>query len=160
MREGLKAPIKNFDYFESQCNFIDNYTIFVNGEKIRGKKIFVGSGARPDIPKIKGIDNVEYLTNENVFNLSKCPKSIVIVGGGYIGVEFAHFFSAMGSEVTILQHGNRLIKNSEPEISDLLKTEMEKRVTIFTNVENIAVNNENNHLKISPECSGATHRTH
>ena len=92
MREGLKSPIKNFDYFEGQCSFIDNYIIYVNGEKIRGEKIFIGSGARPYIPKLKGIDKVDYLTNENVFNLISCPKSIVIVGGGYIGVEFAHFF--------------------------------------------------------------------
>ncbi len=135
MREGLKSNIKNFDYYEGSGYFLNNYTIEINGIKIKGRKIFIGTGARPNIPNIKGIDKIDFLTNENVLNINNCPKSIIIVGGGYIGVEFAHFFSAMGSEVTILQRGDRLIKNSENEISDLLKIQMEKRMKILTNVE-------------------------
>jgi dihydrolipoamide dehydrogenase len=148
MREGLNNPIENFDYYEGECKFIDNYNIIINDEKIHGKKIFIGSGVRPNIPNIKGIYEVDFLTNENVFDIKACPKSIVIIGGGYIGVEFAHFFSAMGSEVTILQRGDRLIKNSEPEISDLLKNEMEKRIKIFTNIDIIEIQNDNNQIKI------------
>lgn len=149
MRSGLKNPIENFDYYEGTCQFIDNFTLEINGEHIHGNKIFIGSGARPNIPEIKGIRNVDFLTNENVFELKRCPKSLVIIGGGYIGVEFAHFFSAMGSEVTILQRGDRLIKNSEPEISDLLKNEMQKRVNIFTNVEILEIKKEKDMMMIS-----------
>ncbi len=149
MRSGLKNPIENLDYYESTCQFIDNFTLEINGEHIHGNKIFIGSGARPNIPDIKGIRNVDFLTNENVFELKRCPKSLVIIGGGYIGVEFAHFFSAMGSEVTILQRGDRLIKNSEPEISDLLKNEMQKRVNIFTNVEILEIKKEKDMIMIS-----------
>jgi len=148
MRESLKYPIDNFDYYEGQGYFIDNYTIEIKGERILGKKIFIGSGARPIIPEFKGVDDIEYLTNENVFDLKKCPKSIIIIGGGYIGVEFAHFFSAMGSEVTILQHGDRLIKNSEPEISHLLKTQMEKRMKVLTNIEIIEIKKENKNIRV------------
>jgi dihydrolipoamide dehydrogenase len=149
MRSGLKNPIENLDYYEGTCQFIDNFTLEINDEHIHGNKIFIGSGARPNIPDIKGIRNVDFLTNENVFELKRCPKSLVIIGGGYIGVEFAHFFSAMGSEVTILQRGDRLIKNSEPEISDLLKNEMQKRVNIFTNVEILEIKKEKDMIMIS-----------
>ena len=148
MKDGLKYKIENFDYYDGLGRFIDNFIIEVNGKKIKGKKIFIGSGARPYIPNIKGIDDIEYLTNENVFDIKECPKSITIIGGGYIGVEFAHFFSSMGSKVTILQRGDGLIKNSEPEISKLLKETMEKRMDIITNLEIIEIEKDNNNLKV------------
>jgi len=135
MERGLETPMKNFQYYKGEGHFIDDYTIEINGEQIKGGKIFIGSGVRPLIPPIKGIEDVEYLTNNNVFNLADKPDSIIIVGGGYIAVEFAHFFSAMGAKITVLQRSNRLIKNVEPEISDLLKNLMDKRMDIVTNFE-------------------------
>jgi len=134
MQQGLQ-DIDNFQYFKGEGHFISDYTIEINGEQIQGEKIFIGSGARPFIPPIKGIDQIDYLTNETVLELTKKPESLIIIGGGYIAVEFAHFFAAMGVKVTILERGNRLIKNSEPEISDLLKIQMDKRMKIVTNIE-------------------------
>jgi len=127
--------IKGLHYYKGEGYFISDYTIEVNGEQMKGKKIFIGSGARPLIPPIKGIENVEYLTNETVFNLTEKPESMAIIGGGYIAVEFAHFFAAMGTKVTIFQRSARLIKKSEPEIADLLKKQMEKRMNVLTNIE-------------------------
>jgi len=147
MRRGLTST-QNLDYYKGEGHFISNYILEVNGEQIKGKKIFVGSGARPLIPPIKGIENIDYLTNETVLDLKERPKSIVIIGGGYIAVEFAHFFAAMGTEVTILQRGPRLVKNSEPEISDLLKKQMEKRMTILTNTEVLEVKKQQNSIHI------------
>ncbi len=127
--------IKGLHYYKGEGYFISDYTIEVNGEQMIGKKIFIGSGARPLIPPIKGIENVEYLTNETVFNLTEKPESMAIIGGGFIAVEFAHFFAAMGTKVTIFQRSARLIKKSEPEIADLLKKQMEKRMNVLTNIE-------------------------
>jgi dihydrolipoamide dehydrogenase len=149
MKESLKYPIENFDYYEDLGQFIDNYTLEINNEIISGKKIFIGSGARPNIPDIKGIKEINYLTNQNVFDINTCPKSIIIIGGGYVGVEFAHFFSSMGSNVTILQRGNRLIKNSEQEISELLKNIMMKRIKILTDVEIVEIKENNKNIDIT-----------
>ncbi len=135
MERGLETPMENFQYYKGEGHFVNDYTIEINGEQIKGKKIFIGSGVRPLIPPFKGIEDVDYLTNNNVFNITAKPDSIIIVGGGYIAVEFAHFFSAMGTKVTVLLRSNRLIKNAEPEISDLLKNLMEKRITIVTNFD-------------------------
>jgi dihydrolipoamide dehydrogenase len=140
--EHMRQGIHNTDYFtffEGTGYFTKDYTLMINNEEISAEKIFIGSGARPLIPPIKGIDTIEYLTNESVFELTEKPKSIIIVGGGYIAVEFAHFFSAVGTDVTVLQRGNRLIKSSEPEISELLEDMMKKRMKIQTNVEVIEV---------------------
>jgi len=147
MEHGLQNT-HNFHYYKGVGHFVSDYIIEINGEQIRGDKIFIGSGARPMIPSIKGIEDIDYLTNESVFELKNKPESIVIVGGGIIAVEFAHFFAAMGTKVTILQRGNRLIKNLEPEISELLKNEMEKRMRVVLNIDVQSVQKEGKYFTI------------
>jgi len=138
MKRGLHNT-ENFTYYKGVGHFTDDYTLYINNEDIKGEKIFIGSGARPLIPNIIGLDKVKYLTNDNVFELKEKPDSLIIIGGGYIAVEFAHFFAAMGTQVTMLQRGNRLIKNSEPEISKLLEQLMKKRMKIQTNIDVLEV---------------------
>ena len=123
---------KNLDFYEVEARFVADYTLQVRDEQIRGHRIFIASGARPLVPPIKGIHDVDYLTNETLLSLGTLPASVVVLGGSYIGVEYAHFFSAMGSKVTIVERLERLVPSEEPEVSDLLKKEMEKRMTIYT----------------------------
>jgi mycothione reductase len=123
------------DYYEDTGQFIDDYTMEVGGKKIQGQKIFLASGARPLIPQLKGIREIDYLTNETVFELTEKPESLIIVGGGYIAAEFAHFFSAMSTKITIIQREERLLKEEEPEISELLEQKLKKRMDIYTNTE-------------------------
>jgi dihydrolipoamide dehydrogenase len=144
-RNHIKMGIKNtanLDYYEDEGHFVEDYTLEVGGEKIRGKKIFIASGARVFVPPIKGIDEVDFLTNENALELKKSPESLIIIGGGYIAVELGHFFAAMGSKVTILQRDDRLVPGEEPEVSTLLKTEMEKRMNIQVDIEAVEVKNK------------------
>jgi len=132
IREGLKQS-ENLDFYEGEGHFVDNHTLEVNGEKLEGDRIFVASGSRPFIPQIKGVENVDYLTNESALELKEKPDSIIIIGGGYIAVEFGHFFAAMGTDVTILEMADRLVIFEEPEISALLKSELSTRMGVYTN---------------------------
>lgn len=136
-RENMKKNLKDseIDIYESEARFVDDYLLKSNDELIRGKKIFVAAGARPSIPPIDGLDEIDYLTNESVLKLEDKPKSIAILGGGYVGLEYAHFFSAMGAEVTLFQRNKRLVPNEDPEVSDTLKKELGKYVKIHTNAE-------------------------
>jgi dihydrolipoamide dehydrogenase len=147
MQNGIETT-ENLEYFKGVGHFIKEYTMEILGEKIQGKKIFLGSGARPLIPPVKGIDTVEYLTNENVFNIREKPESLIIIGGGYIAVEFAHFFAAVGTKVTIFQRADRLIPNTEPEISLLLAQQLEKRMHIYLNTEVIEVKKQDNSVVV------------
>ena len=70
---------------------------------ITAEKIFIASGARTAVPSIKGIENIGYLTSDTVLMLKEPPKSILIVGGGYIGMEYGHFFSGIGTKTTVIQ---------------------------------------------------------
>jgi dihydrolipoamide dehydrogenase len=123
---------ENLDFYEGEGHFVSDYTIEVNEETIKGNKVFIASGSQPLIPPIKGLDNVDYLTNEAVLQLKERPDSLIIIGGGYIAVEYGHFFAAMGTKVTIIEMADRLLLAEEPEISALLKEELGTRMDIHT----------------------------
>ena len=138
----IKESLENsddIDFFFGEAHFTGHYTLEVNNQTIKGKTIFIVTGARPLIPQIKGIENIEYLTNESVLLLTEKPESMIIIGGGYIAVEFAHFFEAMGTTVTIIQRNKHLVPEEEPEISKLLKTALSRRMKIHTNTEALEV---------------------
>ncbi|MFC2063455.1 FAD-dependent oxidoreductase, partial [Chloroflexota bacterium] len=132
VREGLEQA-ENLDFYEGEGHFAGDYLVAVNGQEIKGGKIFIAAGSRPFIPPIKGAENVDYLTNESLLELKQRPDSLIIIGGGYIAVEFGHFFAAMGTEVTILEMADRLVTAEEPEISDLLKSALSQRMKVQTN---------------------------
>ena len=125
----------NMAWFKEVGEFVSDYTMKAGDRMIMAERIFIVSGARPRIPPIKGIENVNYLTSDTVLELETPPKTMIIIGGGYIAAEYGHFFSSMGTKVTIVQRGSKLLPDEEPEISDLLKEEMEKRIEVFTSYE-------------------------
>jgi mycothione reductase len=129
-------------WFKETGEFISDYTMQVGEHTISAKMIFIVSGARPGIPPVKGLESVDYLTSDTVLELEKPPNNIIIVGGGYIGVEYGHFFSGIGTKTTIIQRPSRILPEEEPEISDLLKRELEKRMEIFTGLEVVEVKQE------------------
>lgn len=133
----------NIKWFKEVGEFVSDYTIQVGNNTIKADKIFIVSGARPDIPPVKGLENVEYLTSDTALQLETLPKNMIIIGGGYIATEFGHFFSSIGTRVTIVQRSLRLLPDEEPEVSELLKLEMGKKMEIFTNHEAIEVRESN-----------------
>ncbi len=147
IRMGLEYAQK-LDFYEDICAFENSHVLKVGNEKIKGEKIYIASGARPSIPPIKGLEDTNCLTNESVLSLKEKPESLIIVGGGYIAVEYAHFFSAMGTRVTVLQRGKRLVKEEEPEISALLEKEMGRRMSIVTHTEALEAHSKNGLIKI------------
>ena len=129
----LRAP--GLDMYREVGEFVSDYTMEVAGETIRGENVFIVSGARPRIPPIRGLEEVGYLTSQNVWDIRDRPGSLLIVGGGFVAVEFAHFFSSVGTGVTLLSRSPRLIKFAEPGASRLLGQEMGKRMDIHYDVE-------------------------
>ncbi len=131
IRRGI-AESKKLDLYEGEGHFVADNTIEVNGQKIKGEKVFIASGSRPFVPLIKGVESVAYWTNETVLRLEEKPDSLIIIGGGYIAVEYGHFFAAMGTRVTILEMADRLVLAEEPEIADLLRKQLSRRMEVHT----------------------------
>lgn len=129
------ADTDNLDLYEAEAKFTGDHTIEVKGETLKGEKIFIASGSRPMIPPVKGLDGVPYLTNESALELKEKPESLIIIGGGYIAVEFGHFFAAMGTRVTMLEMADRLVLAEEPEISEVLKEALSRRMAVHTGAQ-------------------------
>lgn len=118
------------------AKFIDEHTIEINGEKITGEKFLISTGSSTFIPPIPGLADVPYLTNIEALSLKELPKSIIVLGGGPLGLEFAQIFNRFGSKVTVLQSADRIADREEPELSDFLKKKLEEEgITIHTSAK-------------------------
>ncbi len=136
-RRGVLEGIRHSEglrFYRGTARFTGERTLRVNDHEVHGGKVFVASGARPLIPQIDGLDEIDYLTNETVLEIEALPESVVIVGGGYVGVEYAHFLSAMGAHVTLIQRDRRLVPNEEEDVSWLLAEKLAERMDVRTGI--------------------------
>ncbi|MEC5166699.1 pyruvate/2-oxoglutarate dehydrogenase complex dihydrolipoamide dehydrogenase (E3) component [Flavobacterium sp. PL11] len=120
-REGIENSIAendNITLFRGEAHFISNYEIKVNDDKITANQIFINVGARAIIPI--EFATVDYLTNVDILQLTKIPEHLIIIGGSYIGLEFGQMFKRFGSNVTIIESGNRLISKEDENVSNAI----------------------------------------
>jgi len=106
--------------FTGEAKIISPYEVMVNGKTLTTRNIVVATGARPSILHIEGIENVEYLTSDTIWNIREQPKNLLVLGGGPIGSELAQAFSRLGSNVTQVECNKRLIPKEDPEISQMV----------------------------------------
>ena len=103
-------------------------------------RIFINTGGRPVMPDWPGLAGIPYLTNESIMDLDVLPEHLIIVGGSYIGLEFAQMFARFGSRVTVIEHGDRLIGREDPDVSDTIRQVLEgEGIAIHLNARDIAV---------------------
>ncbi|AZA11667.1 mycothione reductase [Corynebacterium gerontici] len=141
-RRGPKTP--NIDVYDQHARFVGPKTILTGqGSKeveISGDEIVIATGARPFIPEAVLESGVEYYTNENIMRLEALPKSMIVYGGGYIAMEFAHMFDALGVEVKIVNRSEKLLRHLDSEVSDAF-TELTKQAMethLGSNVASVA----------------------
>jgi len=106
---------------QGAASFVDPHTVRVGDRSISAKKIFINVGTRPAVPPIPGVDEVDYLTNENMFDMDAVPDSITIIGGGAIGSEMAQAFSRLGAKITIVHMDPHLIPLGDEESGSILE---------------------------------------
>lgn len=147
IRRGLSTS-ENIDYFHATAEFVAPYTMKVEGKIISAKMIFLCIGSRTMIPSVKGLSEAGYLTSDDVLKLKELPRSVAVIGGGYIAAELGHFLSAMGSEVTIIGRNPQFIPEEEPEVSDVLREELGLHINIITNAEVKEVKRSGDNRKI------------
>jgi mycothione reductase len=113
--------------FKGTGTFVGDRTMKIGSKTITAKKVFIMAGTRPLIPPITGIQKVKYLTSTEALRLKKLPKSLAIIGGGYIAAELAHFFGSLGTKVTIIQRDMLLIPSEDRDISAAFTTAFKKK---------------------------------
>lgn len=146
---------ENITIFTGEGSFINESKIEVkteDGETIvlEGEKIFINTGSRPNVPNIKGIDNPNIVyTNETLMKLKKLPRKMIIIGAGYIGLEFAGIYGSFGSEVTVLNTHESILPREDKDDADEVVKILEKRnVNFLNNVSIVEVKEENNKAKL------------
>lgn len=113
----------NCTVYQGQARFVSEREVLVTGEQdavLAAGEIFLNPGARAAIPSIEGIDSVPYLTNSSMMEVDFLPEHLVIVGGSYIGLEFAQMFRRFGSEVTVVERGERLLPREDEDVSEAI----------------------------------------
>src|SRR5579862_5882248 len=127
-RTGVESWMKslpNSAVYEGQARFESSNVVDVQGTKLTAPQIFINVGGRARIPEMPGLDQVPYLTNSSMMQVDFLPRHLVIVGGSYIGLEFAQMFRRFGSEVTVIEKGPRLIAHEDEDISACIKEILE-----------------------------------
>ena len=107
----------NITVFKDSAKFVDAKVLEVAGERVTAETIVVAAGTRPRVPEIEGLSDVPFITSDEALRLPKQPQKLVVVGGGYIAAEMAHFFGALGTEVTIIHRGSQLLRQEDGDVA-------------------------------------------
>jgi len=136
------------DLFEGYGSFLSPHEITVDGnEQIYGKRIVIATGSSPHIPPIPGLEKVNYLTNENAIQLKDRPHSLLVIGGGPIGVEFAQSFARVGAEVTVIEQAPTILFREDEELVPYVVKALEREnIRLMTNTVVSRVNGSHVHV--------------
>jgi len=144
---------KNLTVYEGHARFEDSHTVSVGDKRLEAAKIFINVGARAYIPPFPGLDEVSYLTNSSMMEVDFLPEHLVIVGGGYIGLEFGQMYRRFGSEVTIIDRAQRLIKGEDVDISEAIKDILANEgINIRLNAECITARKQGDKVVAGVDC--------
>jgi len=155
--EGWLKHLANCTVYEGHARFESASVVRVGDVKLTAPEIFINVGGRATVPKMPGLDQVAYLTNSSMMEVDSLPRHLIVVGGSYIGIEFAQMFRRFGSEVTIIEKNSRLIAREDEDISACIKEILEAEgIKIRLSAKCIAVSNRGNEVVARAECdSGA-----
>ena len=112
--------------FSGDAKIVSPYVVSINGKEYSTKSIVIASGAEPYIPNIPGLNEIKYLTSETLWDLKKLPKKLLILGGGPIGCELSQAFSRLGSDVALVEMGERIMPKEDLDVSAFMKETLEK----------------------------------
>ena len=132
------------DCFSGQAKVLSPHEVEVNGATLTAKNIVIATGARPTIPSIQGLEKVDFLTSDNLWDISELPKNLLIIGGGPIGSEFTQCFARLGSHVTQIEMLPNILTREDDEIGQALHKQFIKEgVDLHTNTACKAIVSEN-----------------
>ncbi|MCY9667614.1 mercury(II) reductase [Paenibacillus alginolyticus] len=141
-----------FELIRGEATFADEKTIEVSGRKVTAKRFLIATGASPSIPDIQGLMDVAYLTSTSLLELKQLPKTLAVIGSGYIALELGQLFHNLGSDVTLMQRSPRILKEYDLEISEAVtKAITEQGIHLITGVtyDRIEANSDLKQVHIS-----------
>jgi pyruvate/2-oxoglutarate dehydrogenase complex dihydrolipoamide dehydrogenase (E3) component len=155
--EGVEKWLKgteNLTVYEGHARFQDAHQLRVGNELLEADKIFVNVGGRASRPPLRGIDQVSYLNNSTMMDVDFLPEHLIVIGGSYVGLEFAQMYRRFGSEVTIVEMGPRLIQREDEDVSEAIGTILENEgINIRLEAECIALEKRDDKVAVNVDCT-------
>lgn len=159
--EGLGKWLESMEHvtvFHGQGRFDGPRVVRVNDDLLEADRIFINVGGRAFVPPVAGLDTVPYLTNSTMMDIDFLPEHLLILGGGYIALEFGQMYRRFGSEVTIVQRGERLLTSEDQDNANAVQEILEKEgIQICVNTGDYQVENRGGKIAIKMKCHGKPH---
>ena len=142
-RHGLGEWLQGLDgctVVDGHARFTGAKTVAIDGRTLTAEQVFINTGARPAVPDWPGLDAVPYLTNETILELEEVPEHLVVVGGSYVGLEFAQMFRRFGSAVSVVERGPDIIRREDPDVVAAIRQLFaDEGIDVHTGAECLAV---------------------
>ena len=155
--QGVTNWLKNMEgltVYEGHGRLESATSVRVNGDLLEAERIILNVGGRALVPDMPGIDEVGYLTNSSIMDVDFLPEHLVIIGGSYIGLEFAQMYRRFGCRVTVVQRGDRLIPRDDPDVSEAVKQILEAEGVEFQmNAECAGLENRSGQVAVTASCA-------
>ncbi|WP_159518592.1 mercury(II) reductase [Sunxiuqinia indica] len=150
------GDFENLKMVQGWAEFVDTKTILVDGkDKYTALKFLIATGATTNIPDIKGLNEVNYLTNVSLFDLEEQPKSMIVLGGGYIALEIAQAYHRLGTKVTLLQRSAQVLSKQTTEVAEELTSHLRNEgLEIYTSLNFIEVSENTEKISVVAEHEG------
>jgi len=151
------AGMKNVTLIEGQARFTAPRTLEVGDRTLQAERIFINVGGRAVVPEIPGIDDIAYLTNSTMMAIDRVPEHLVIVGGSYIGLEFAQMYRRFGAKVTVIEKFAKLLPREDDDVVAEIRAILEREgVAIQLGAERMAVSGSQDRISIQFQSDGKT----
>jgi mycothione reductase len=137
--------------YRDEARFVDDRTLEVGNERIEGERVVVAAGARPVVPPIDGLDDVDYITSADALRLNDQPEHLVVIGGGYIAAELGYFYEALGTHVTIVGRSDVLLSNEDRDVAETFTEVARRRHTVHVGHEATSVSRDGGEVTVTAE---------
>jgi pyruvate/2-oxoglutarate dehydrogenase complex dihydrolipoamide dehydrogenase (E3) component len=158
-RGGVERKVrerKNLHLHRGPARFLDPHRVQVGAEVLEGERIFINTGTRVALPTLEGLDGVPYLTNATLMELTEVPEHLVVLGGGYIGLEFGQMFRRFSSRVTIVHNGSQVLAREDADVAAELQKAVEAEgVRFVLNARTTRVEQQNGQVKLTVQAGNA-----
>lgn len=137
------------------ASFVDRHHVEVSGRTLSARKFIIAAGTRPMVPRISGLHDIDYLTSENLYELDELPGSLIILGGGVDGLEYASAFGRLGVETTVVEMATRLLPTADREaVNLLLRTLQAEGIRVLTGAKAVSMTEQHNKVTLTFEQTG------
>jgi pyruvate/2-oxoglutarate dehydrogenase complex dihydrolipoamide dehydrogenase (E3) component len=151
--EKWMAGLKDAAVYRGHARFVGASEIQVGSERLTAERIYLDVGGRPLAPKMPGLDSVPYLTNVTMMDVDFVPEHLLVVGGSYVGLEFAQMFRRFGSRVTVVEMGPRLVGREDEDVSAEIEAFLrDEGIAVRTGAECLSVRKETDGLSVGLDC--------